>query len=162
MVTTTHEERLTVPWRWWLGTLAVTAGLAAPFGVGVLGPRGWAGAFVVFALAAAAGLWWLGRIRVAVVGEELVVDDARLPVRYIADVIPLDAAGRRELLGPAADPLAFVIQRPWVPGAVQVVLDDPADPTPYWLISTRHPERLAAALGHPSHSSPAGPSPAHG
>jgi hypothetical protein len=33
-----------------------------------------------------------------------------------------------------------------VPGAVQVLLDDPADPTPYWLVSTRHPERLAATL----------------
>ena len=27
-----------------------------------------------------------------------------------------------------------------------VVLDDPLDPTPYWLISTRDPEALAAAL----------------
>jgi len=153
IVTTTHEERLTVPWSWWLAAPAVAAGLAAPFGLGVLGARGWAGAFAIFALAALGGLWRLGRLRVAVVGDELVVDDARLPVRFIADVIPLDAAGRRELLGPAADPLAFVVQRPWVPEAVQVVLADPADPTPYWLISTRHPERLAAALGHPSSAS---------
>jgi hypothetical protein len=29
---------------------------------------------------------------------------------------------------------------------VLVVLDDPEDPTPYWLISTRHPERVLAAL----------------
>ena len=29
---------------------------------------------------------------------------------------------------------------------VIVVLDDPLDPTPYWLISTRDPEGLAAAL----------------
>jgi hypothetical protein len=26
------------------------------------------------------------------------------------------------------------------------VLDDPDDPTPYWLISSRHPDRLLAAL----------------
>jgi len=58
----------------------------------------------------------------------------------------LDATGRRELLGPLADPLAFVVQRPWVPGAVQVMLDDPDDPTPYWVVSTRQPARLAAAL----------------
>ena len=45
-----------------------------------------------------------------------------------------------------ADPLAFVVQRPWVPGAVQIVLDDPADPTPFWVVSSRHPVRLAEAI----------------
>jgi hypothetical protein len=29
---------------------------------------------------------------------------------------------------------------------VLVVLDDPDDPTPYWLVSTRHPDRVLAAL----------------
>jgi hypothetical protein len=145
-VTTTHNERLTVPWLWWPAALAAAAVLAAPFGFGVLGMLGWTVAFALLGLPTVAGLWWLGRIRVAVAGDELLVDDARLPVRFVAAAIPLDAAGRRELLGTAADPLAFVVQRPWVAGAVQVLLDDPADPTPYWLVSTRHPERLAAAL----------------
>jgi len=89
---------------------------------------------------------WLGRIKVAVTPTELQVDDARLPVSVIADVIALDAAGRREVLGVGAHPLAFVIQRPWIPGAVQVLLDDPADPTPFWVISSRHPIDLATAL----------------
>ena len=52
----------------------------------------------------------------------------------------------RKLLGPAAHPYAFVVQRPWVSGAVQVHLDDPADPTPYWVVSSRRPADLAAAL----------------
>jgi hypothetical protein len=91
-------------------------------------------------------LWWFGRIKVAVTGGELWVDDAHLPVRFIDDAIPLDAAGKRELMGVSADPLAFVVQRPWMGTAVQVILNDPADPTPYWLVSTRHPERLAEAL----------------
>ena len=64
----------------------------------------------------------------------------------MAKAIPLDAATKRELLGPSADPMAFVIQRPWVSGAVQVVLDDPDDVTPYWVISSRRPEDLARAL----------------
>jgi hypothetical protein len=29
---------------------------------------------------------------------------------------------------------------------VKVLLDDPDDPTPYWLISSRHPRQLAAAV----------------
>jgi len=74
------------------------------------------------------------------------VDDARLPLGVIADVVALDAAGKRELLGVGAHPMAFVVQRPWIGGAVQVLLDDPADPTPYWVVSTRHPVELATAL----------------
>ena len=86
------------------------------------------------------------RIRVAVTGDEFQVDDARLPLPVIADVVALDAAGKREALGVGAHPLAFVVQRPWIGGAVQVLLDDPADPTPFWVVSTRHPVELATAL----------------
>ncbi|QSB13363.1 DUF3093 domain-containing protein [Natronosporangium hydrolyticum] len=141
-----YQERLRVPWRWWLPAIAIAAVLASPFVWGpVAGPIGYA-APVMLIGGTIAGLWWLGRVRVAVVDDELLVDDARLPVRYVSQAIPLDATGRQELLGPGADPLAFVVQRPWLPGAVQVVLDDPADPTPYWLISSRRPAALAAAL----------------
>jgi hypothetical protein len=148
-----HDERLTVPWWGWLLALGAVAGFIIPFGLGAADPVRWV-AFAVPPVTALA-LWWLGRIRVAVTatpagaeaGEaELRVDDARLPLRFVAKAVPLDAAGRSALLGPGADPLAFVVQRPWIPGAVQVVLDDPADPTPYWLVSTRHPERLARLL----------------
>jgi DUF3093 family protein len=83
---------------------------------------------------------------VAVTATEFEVDDARLPLPVIADVVALDADGKREVLGVGSHPLAFVVQRPWVKGAVQVVLDDPADPTPFWVVSTRHPVELATAL----------------
>ncbi|SCG52880.1 Protein of unknown function [Micromonospora rifamycinica] len=113
--------------------------------MGAGGVRAWL-PFVLLLPATLAGLWWLGRVRVAVDDAELRVDDARLPVRYVADAVPLDAEGRREVLGVGADPLAFVVQRPWIGGAVQVVLDDPDDPTPFWVVSSRRPTELAAAL----------------
>jgi hypothetical protein len=58
----------------------------------------------------------------------------------------IDVEARRELLGVSADPLAFVMQRPWIRGGVRIDLDDPADPTPYWYVSSRRPRQLAAAL----------------
>ncbi|MEU7590304.1 DUF3093 domain-containing protein [Micromonospora sp. NPDC049230] len=142
---TAYAERLDLPWWLWLAGLVAAALLAVEIWMGADGVRAWL-PFAVLLPLAAAGMWWLGRIRVAVVDSELRVDDARLPVRFVADVIPLDVAGRREVLGVGADPLAFVVQRPWIGGAVQVVLDDPADPTPFWVVSTRHPVELAEAV----------------
>jgi hypothetical protein len=145
VATDDYAERLRLPWWMWVGGLAAAGLVAAEIWLGAGGVRAWL-PFVVLLPLAAAGLWWLGRIRVSVRDGELFVDDARLPVRFVADAIPLDAAGRREVMGVGADPLAFVVQRPWVPGAVQVVLDDPADPTPYWVVSSRDPDRLAASI----------------
>lgn len=134
-----------MPWWLWLPALGLAGLLAAEIWMGAGGVRAWLPFAVVLPLTCV-GLWWLGRIPVTVADGELRVDDARLPVHVVADAIALDAEGRREVLGVGADPLAFVVQRPWVGGAVQVVLDDPADPTPYWVVSSRHPVRLAEAL----------------
>lgn len=142
---TGYAERLSLPWWLWLAGIGVAALLALELWLGGTGVRAWL-PFAVLLPLAVVGLGWLGRIRVAVHDGEFLVDDARLPLRYVADVLALDAEGRREVLGVGADPLAFVVQRPWVAGAVQVVLDDPADPTPYWVVSSRHPVRLAEAI----------------
>ena len=125
--------------------LAAGAMLAAEIWMGYDGLRAWV-PFAVLIPVMIGLLLWAGRIRVAVTADELRVDDARLPRAVIADVIALDAAGKREALGVGAHPMAFVIQRPWIGGAVQVILNDPADPTPFWVVSTRHPVELATAL----------------
>ncbi|WP_431918489.1 DUF3093 domain-containing protein [Micromonospora wenchangensis] len=140
-----YSERLGLPWWCWAAGLALAGLAAVELWMGAGGVRAWL-PFVLLLPATLAGLWWLGRVRVAVADGELWVDDAHLPVRYVADAVPLDAAGRREVLGVGADPLAFVVQRPWIGGAVQVVLDDPDDPTPFWVVSSRRPTELAAAL----------------
>lgn len=146
---TVYSEHLTVSWWVWPLTLAITAILATELAIGALALRHPL-TYVGTGALAVAGLVALGRIRIQVVRDdgrgELRVDDARLPLDVIAAVHPLGAEQRRDLLGRDADPLAFVIQRPWVPGGVRIDLDDPADPTPYWFVSSRHPERLAAAL----------------
>ncbi len=143
--TPAYAERLRVSWLMWPAALGVAAILGVEMVLVFPGLPGWL-PFAVLAPLTAALLLWTGRIRVAVTDGEFRVDDARLPVAVIADVVALDAAGKREALGVGAHPLAFVIQRPWVGPAVQVLLDDPADPTPYWVISTRRPVELATAL----------------
>lgn len=139
------REHLTVPWWWWLAAALLAALLAAEIFLGAPGAATYLPHAVLIPLTIG-GLWWLGRIRIEVTATDLHVDDARLPLRFVAGAVALDPLARGDLLGPNAEPNAFVIQRPWVSGAVKVVLDDPADPTPYWLISTRRPDALTAAL----------------
>jgi hypothetical protein len=140
-----YAERLSVPWWSWPPALLGGAVVALELSMGVTEVPAWVPFPVVLPLVVVAMLW-LGRFRLAVTATEFRADDARLPLAVIADVIALDADGTREVLGVGAHPLAFVVQRPWIGGAVQVLLDDPADPTPYWVVSTRHPVALATEL----------------
>ncbi|WP_250001582.1 DUF3093 domain-containing protein [Actinoplanes sp. M2I2] len=140
-----YTERLHLTWWIWPVMLLVVAILAVELLLGFPGLPGWV-PFAVLTPLAVAGMIWTSRIRVAVADGEFQVDDARLPVEFIKDVVALDTEGKREALGVGAHPLAFVVQRPWVGPAVQVLLDDPADPTPYWIVSTRRPVELATAL----------------
>jgi hypothetical protein len=145
---------MTVAWWLWLPALGFTAILAAEVYLGAPGLRTWVPYAVLLPLAVV-GLWWLGRIRVAVTDGELLVDDARLPLEFVSGATVLDTNAKRDLLGPYAERHAFVVQRPWIGRAVQVHLNDPDDPTPYWIVSSRHPEDLARVLMESVPRSPA-------
>lgn len=104
-------------------------------------------------VAAVVGLVGAGAAAVAlatpvrVADGELHAGGAHIPVGLLRDPRALDAAATRHELGPGLDARAHVCLRGWVRTAVRVELDDPADPTPYWVVSTRRPEALVAALG---------------
>ncbi|MEV4346215.1 DUF3093 domain-containing protein [Actinoplanes sp. NPDC049596] len=142
---TSYRERLTLRWWMWPVGLLVVVILGVEITIGFAELPIWL-PFAVLTPLTVALLIWIGRIKVEVTGGELRVDDARLPVEFIADVVALDNEGKREALGVGAHPLAFVIQRPWIGPAVQILLNDPDDPTPYWVISTRRPVELATVL----------------
>jgi DUF3093 family protein len=42
--------------------------------------------------------------------------------------------------------LAYLCIRGWIDPVVRIEIDDPSDPTPYWLTSTRRPDELTAVL----------------
>jgi hypothetical protein len=140
-----YEERLRVPWWWW----PLAAAFVATLGVAVGHPLGVAAgvATVVLGSGLVTGLLVAyGTVRVAVDSGAFVAGRARLPLAAVGRVDRLDAADTRDLLGPHADPAAYVLSRPYVATAVRVEVSDPADPTPYWLVTTRHPGDLADAL----------------
>ena len=81
----------------------------------------------------------------AVRGGELRAGRHRLPLATAGEVTALDEAQTRALRGPSANPGAIMLMRPYLRRAVYVEIADPGD-TPYWLIGTRHPAELAAAI----------------
>jgi hypothetical protein len=83
---------------------------------------------------------------VEVAGGELRVADAHIPVGALGQERVLDAAGVRAALGPGSDARTFVCLRAWTRTAVTLTVIDPADPTPSWLVSTRHPDALLTAI----------------
>jgi len=139
-----YAERL-APAAWvWLSTLAV----AASSGLVVLTAFGGKVALVAAVTAAALAAWALARssVAIAVSAGELVAGRARIRVGLLGSVRELDAAQMRALRGPRADARAYLCQRGWIPAGVAVEINDPSDPVPYWLLSSRRPGRLAAAL----------------
>lgn len=142
---TAYRERLVVPLMWWvlLAGLAASAWLVyhQAYGPSVSLPV----AGGVFLLGAAALLAY-GRLRIAVGGDGVSVGRARLPLTALGPAEALTGDAARTARGPGLDPRAYLAIRGYVPGVVRIGVDDDADPTPYWLVSTRHPERLLAEL----------------
>jgi hypothetical protein len=99
-------------------------------------------ALVLLALA----LSWYGDARVVVRDGWFQAGRARIEAEFVGSVAALGREETRLVAGRDADARAYLLLRPYVQRAVRVEVVDPADPTPYWLVSTRRPERLAAAL----------------
>jgi hypothetical protein len=87
---------------------------------------------------------------VEVEGGEFRAGRARLPLDAIGEVSGYRGREATAQRGVDLDARAWLLLRGWVDPVVRVVLADDDDPTPYWLVSTRHPERLAAALTRPA------------
>jgi hypothetical protein len=144
-----YRERLHVPLAWWLlavptvlllgGTLY--AGLNWPWPIIIIGG---------LAAGCAAILISLGWARVELGGGVLRAGNAVLPVTAISKVIALDEKQTTRLRGPQADPSARLYSRPYLKESVYLALDGAADPgvaaSGYWLVGTRRPAELAAAI----------------
>lgn len=138
------RERLTLPIIWWV--LAGLFSLSVLVAVGTyLGPA-WGLGTSIATLLVAAAIFGSAAILISVDEQEIRVGRASIEHAYIATCRALDAEQTRRRTGVEADARAHLVLRPYIKTTVEITLDDPEDPVPYWLVSTRHPQRLAAAL----------------
>lgn len=140
-----YRETLYTPWWWYVVAAGVACVLAAEFHIAGLALTDWIpfGTLVPLSLVL---VWWLGHNRLEILNGEIRVRGAHLPLRYVSGAIALDPRTLRRVVGREGDPAAFVSIRPWIGPGVQLWLDDEDDPTPYWLLSSRHPQRVVAVV----------------
>jgi hypothetical protein len=136
---------VSVPPGWWALDVLCALTLAVAFGY-YLG-LAWALGVGLVALVCVALGFLAASYVVEVDAHEIRVGRAVIGREWISAVRPLDAAGTRQRSGVEADARAHLVLRPWTSTSVELSLDDPADPVPYWLVSTRRPGALATALG---------------
>jgi hypothetical protein len=139
-----YRERL-IPGPW----LFIACALLIPAGLLIMLPisteLGIIGAIVLYAGAVAFLLGTTPRIEVT--DQEFRAGKATLPREFVGPAIALRGEDAFIARGRELDARAYVLLRGFVRDVVRVQNTDPEDPAPYWVVSTRHPDRLVAALG---------------
>ena len=125
----------------------VSAGLSGA-GILVFAPislaAGITAAVVLFVIIAV--LLVLSTPAITVTGSTLRVGRATIERRFVGSATAFRGTEATAERGTRLNGLAFLCIRGWIDPVVRVEITDPSDRTPYWLTSTRHPDRLLAAL----------------
>ena len=78
--------------------------------------------------------------------EELRIDRAHIEIKYLGSTTVIDSQTMRLLRTRDADPAAYLAIRFWISKGIKITVVDPRDPTPYWLITSKRGEEIAALL----------------
>ncbi len=139
-----YRERVRAPLVWWVlaGLFALSLLVAVGF---YLGPVWGIGSGLAVMVVAGTG-FTSGAFTLRVDAEGIHVGRAYIEHEYVAGCVALDKDATIVRSGVQADARAHLSLRAYVPTSVEIVLDDPADPVPYWLVSSRRPEQFVAAV----------------
>ena len=140
-----YRERLSAPISWWITGMAVMFmfGSIIWFGFPL-----WTAAVTYATLFVITGAFlanW-GRAVIGIYGGELFAGGEQLSLADVGEVRIMGETQARTLGGPRADPHAHLLIRPYLRKAVYVEVTAPDSAVPYWLLFTRHPAELAAAI----------------
>lgn len=139
----TYRERLwPAPWLFFATALVIPASFLVFLPISV--PAGIATAIGLYA--GCIILLFVASPVIEVTEDEFHAGRARLPLSVVALAEGFEGADATLQRGQKLDARAWLLIRGWVSPVAKITLDDAEDPTPYWLVSTRRPEELVAAL----------------
>jgi len=138
-----YRERLT-PSLWTF----VAAAVVAPMAALVFAPLDAVVALVVGVLVAIAVITLLVASSPVVEVKDgwLHAGRARIDARFLGETAVHVGEDARQQRGPLLDSRSWHVIRGGIDAVVVVALQDPDDPVPSWVVSTRTPDRLAAAV----------------
>jgi hypothetical protein len=84
--------------------------------------------------------------RISIDQRELRIDKAHIDLKFLGKVTVLDSDAMRLLRTRDADPAAFLAIKFWASKGIKIEVTDPRDSTPYWLVTSKRGEKLAALL----------------
>jgi hypothetical protein len=138
-----YRERLwPTPWIYLISLLLIPSSILVLAPVSV--PAGVATGLLMYA--AVAGSLTLTSPVIEVSDGRLRAGRAEVPLDLVGTAVPAAGDAARVERGTGLDARAFLVIRGWIRDVVKVPITDAADPAPYWLVSTRHPNELAAAI----------------
>lgn len=139
-----YQERLHPAWWMWL--LFIGFGLSVLIALAPIAT--WLGIVgAVLAVVISAAVAYARARQIVVTTHDLQVGRARIERRFVGEVEAFsDAEQIRRVRGPELDGRAYMSFAASVGPICRIEITDPVDPTPYWLASTRHPQRLAEVL----------------
>ena len=139
-----YKERAPWPIWLWLFLLFLAASLALAI-YAALGTRwGW-----ISLLIQLLGLLFLSQksaLDIEVTDTHLQVGKAQIERKFLGKIEVLSSEEMRRGRGPLSDPAGYMALRFWIPAGVKIEINDAHDPTPYWLVSSKKAQPLAAAL----------------
>ena len=83
---------------------------------------------------------------IQVSGTHLAAGRARIPRSLLGKIREVPKEEIFYERGPGLNPASYKVFQGTVKTAVKIDIDDPQDPTPYWIISTRKPAQLVIVL----------------
>ena len=83
---------------------------------------------------------------IAVQNGTLTAGKATIATDLVGEAASFEGAEAALERGRRLDARAWLLIRGWVGPVVRIPIVDASDPAPYWLVSSRHPQKLAAAI----------------
>lgn len=138
-----YQERLSPSPGLWVGVLG--AGVASFFVGAPINIMAGLIAGIIVALLLGFILYSTSPV-ITITPDVLCVGRAAIEREHVGVAEGFRGAAAQQVSGPELDGRAFMCFRGWVDPKVRIQIVDKADPTPYWLASTRHPEKIVEIL----------------
>ena len=140
---TTYRERLwPAPWLFFATALVIPASFLVFLPISV--PAGIATAICLYA--GCVVLLLLSSPSIEVADSQLTAGRARLPLAIAGSVEGFTGDGARAERGQKLDARTWLLIRGWISPVVKIQILDERDSAPYWVVSTRHPDAVVAAI----------------